>query len=103
MSPRSEAAQIAAPKPSSLPPEGLGVVPVQVDGRARLAQLGVALIAGEYDITDGNYTSAVLAAQKGLPILVIAGNDVGADDHAIMVAEDSRFQGPPTSRAPGSR
>jgi ABC-type nitrate/sulfonate/bicarbonate transport system substrate-binding protein len=70
--------------------QGLDVTLEQTSGGAQAIP---SLIAGEYDITYGNYTSAVLAAQKGLPILVIAGNDVGADDHAIMVAEDSRFQG----------
>ncbi|MGY1637692.1 ABC transporter substrate-binding protein [Geodermatophilus sp. SYSU D00742] len=58
------------------------------------AQAIPSLIAGEYDITYGNYTSALLAAQQGLPVRIIAGNDVGAEDHAIMVAPDSSFQQP---------
>jgi ABC-type nitrate/sulfonate/bicarbonate transport system substrate-binding protein len=56
------------------------------------AQAIPSLIAGEYDITYGNYTSALLAAQQGLPVQIIAGNDVGAEDHAIMVAPDSPYQ-----------
>jgi ABC-type nitrate/sulfonate/bicarbonate transport system substrate-binding protein len=58
------------------------------------AQAIPSLIAGEYDITYGNYTSALLAAQQGLPIRIIAGNDVGADDHGIMVNADSPLQEP---------
>ncbi|MBB3087022.1 ABC transporter substrate-binding protein [Geodermatophilus sabuli] len=58
------------------------------------AQAIPSLIAGEYDITYGNYTSALLAAQQGLPVRIIAGNDVGAEDHAIMVAPDSPYQAP---------
>lgn len=44
-----------------------------------------ALASGNVDITYANYTSALLAAQQGLPIVLIAGNDVGADDHGIYV------------------
>lgn len=58
------------------------------------AQAVPSMMAGEYDITYGNYTSALLAAQKGLPIRIIAGNDVGADDHGIMVNEDSDLRSP---------
>lgn len=69
--------------------QGLDVTLEQTAGGAQAIP---SLIAGEYDITYGNYTSAVLAAQEGLPIQIIAGNDVGADDHAIMVAADSPYQ-----------
>lgn len=69
--------------------EGLEVTLEQTAGGAQAIP---SLIAGEFDIVYGNYTSAVLAAQQGLPIQVLAGNDVGADDHAIMVAQDSPFQ-----------
>jgi ABC-type nitrate/sulfonate/bicarbonate transport system substrate-binding protein len=62
---------------------------VTLEQTAGGAQAIPSLIAGEYDITYGNYTSALLAAQQGLPIRIIAGNDVGADDHSIMVAPDS--------------
>jgi ABC-type nitrate/sulfonate/bicarbonate transport system substrate-binding protein len=65
---------------------------VQLVQTAGGAQAIPGLVAGEYDITYGNYTSALLAAQQGLPIRIVAGNDVGADDHAIMVAADSPFQ-----------
>ncbi|MGK5113193.1 MULTISPECIES: ABC transporter substrate-binding protein [unclassified Geodermatophilus] len=70
---------------------GLDVTLEQTSGGAQAIP---SLIAGEYDITYGNYTSAVLAAQQGLPVRIVAGNDVGATDHAIMVAADSPFQGP---------
>jgi ABC-type nitrate/sulfonate/bicarbonate transport system substrate-binding protein len=69
--------------------EGLDVTLEQTSGGAQAIP---SLIAGEYDITYGNYTSAVLAAQQGLPIRIIAGNDVGATDHAIMVAPDAPYQ-----------
>ncbi|WP_324278004.1 ABC transporter substrate-binding protein [Blastococcus brunescens] len=71
--------------------QGLDVTLEQTSGGAQAIP---SLIAGEYDITYGNYTSALLAAQQGLPIRIIAGNDVGADDHGIMVNEDSPFQEP---------
>lgn len=58
------------------------------------AQALPSLVAGEYDITYGNYTSALLAAQQGLPVRIIAGNDVGAEDHGIMVNADSDLQSP---------
>ncbi|MGY1821742.1 ABC transporter substrate-binding protein [Geodermatophilus sp. SYSU D00079] len=65
---------------------------VTLDQTSGGAQAIPSLVAGEYDITYGNYTSALLAAQQGLPIRVVAGNDVGADDHAIMVAADSPYR-----------
>jgi ABC-type nitrate/sulfonate/bicarbonate transport system substrate-binding protein len=65
---------------------------VTLEQTAGGAQALPSLIAGEYDITYGNYTSALLAAQQGLPVVIIAGNDVGADDHAIMVRDDSDLQ-----------
>ncbi|VXB92167.1 ABC transporter substrate-binding protein [Citricoccus sp. K5] len=51
-----------------------------------------ALASGNVDITYANYTSALLAAQQGLPIVLIAGNDVGADDHGIYVDPDSGIE-----------
>ncbi|MGK5114811.1 ABC transporter substrate-binding protein [Geodermatophilus sp. CPCC 205506] len=68
---------------------GLDVTLEQTSGGAQAIP---SLIAGEYDITYGNYTSALLAAQQGLPVRIVAGNDVGADDHAIMVAPDAPYQ-----------
>ena len=53
-----------------------------------------ALVSGEFDFTYTNYTSALLAAEKGLPIQLVAGNDVGAMDHGVFVAEDSTLSGP---------
>ncbi|MEV7649410.1 ABC transporter substrate-binding protein [Arthrobacter sp. NPDC089319] len=48
-----------------------------------------ALISGSVDLTYANYTSALLAAEQGLPIRLVAGNDVGKGDHGIFVAADS--------------
>lgn len=67
---------------------------VELEQTAGGAQAIPTLMAGEQDIVFSNYTSAVLAAQQGLPIRIIAGNDVGADEHAIMVNGDSPFQEP---------
>jgi ABC-type nitrate/sulfonate/bicarbonate transport system substrate-binding protein len=52
-----------------------------------------ALASGDVDITYTNYTSALLAAQKGLPVVMIAGNDIGAEDHGIFVDPDSGIKG----------
>jgi ABC-type nitrate/sulfonate/bicarbonate transport system substrate-binding protein len=67
---------------------------VELQQTAGGAQAIPSLVAGELDITYGNYTSALLAAQQGLPVRIIAGNDVGADDHALMVAPDAPYQRP---------
>jgi ABC-type nitrate/sulfonate/bicarbonate transport system substrate-binding protein len=56
------------------------------------AQAIPSLMAGDYDITYTNYSSAILAAQQGLPIVFVAGNDVGASDHGIYVAGDSPIE-----------
>lgn len=53
-----------------------------------------ALVSGEFDFTYTNYTSALLAAEQGLPIRLVAGNDVGAADHGIFVAADSEMSEP---------
>lgn len=58
------------------------------------AQAIPALVAGSFDITYGNYTSVFLAAQQGLPLQLVAGNDIGGDDHSVLVAADSPIQGP---------
>jgi ABC-type nitrate/sulfonate/bicarbonate transport system substrate-binding protein len=71
--------------------EGLDVTLEQTAGGAQAIP---SLVAGELDIVYGNYTSALLAAQQGLPVRILAGNDVGADDHAIMVAGNSSLQEP---------
>lgn len=71
--------------------EGLDVTLEQTAGGAQAIP---SLVAGELDIVYGNYTSALLAAQQGLPVRILAGNDVGADDHAIMVTGDSSLQEP---------
>lgn len=56
------------------------------------AQAIPALQAREVDVTYANYTSALLAAQQGLPIVLFAGNDVGRDDHGIYVNPDSGIE-----------
>lgn len=53
------------------------------------AEAIAALVSGQYDITYSNYTSAVLAQAQGLPITIVAANDVGAGDHGVYVTEDS--------------
>lgn len=66
--------------------EGLDVDLQQTAGGAQAIP---ALVSGEYDLTYANYTSIVLAAQQGLDVQIFSGNDVGAEDHALMVAADS--------------
>lgn len=56
------------------------------------AQAIPSLMAGDYDVTYTNYSSAIVAAQQGLPIVFVAGNDVGASDHGIYVAADSSVE-----------
>ncbi|GAB3347400.1 ABC transporter substrate-binding protein [Modestobacter lapidis] len=67
---------------------------VELTPTAGGAQAIPALVAGEFDIAYGNYTSAFLAAQQGLPLRLVAGNDVGGDDHSLLVAGNSPLQGP---------
>lgn len=69
--------------------EGLDVELGQTTGGAQAIP---ALMAGEYDIVFSNYVSGILAAQQGLPIQVIAANNVGAADHGIVVPADSSVQ-----------
>ncbi|MDN5890400.1 MAG: ABC transporter substrate-binding protein, partial [Yaniella sp.] len=47
------------------------------------------LISGDIDILYSNYTSILLAAEQGLPVALLAGNDIATDDHGIFVSEDS--------------
>lgn len=68
------------------------VVDVELAATAGGAQAIPSLVAGEYDITYANYTSAILAAQQGLPLAFAAGNDLGAEDHGIFVREDSDIE-----------
>lgn len=67
---------------------------VELHTTAGGAQAIPSLVAGEYDFVYTNYVSAVIAAEQGLPVVVVAGNDVGADDHAIMVTADSPLSEP---------
>lgn len=69
--------------------EGLDVALGQTTGGAQAIP---ALMAGEYDIVFSNYVSGILAAQQGLPVQVIAANNVGAADHGIVVAADSAIE-----------
>lgn len=71
--------------------EGLDVELLQTSGGAQALP---SLMAEEYDITFLNYTSAILGAQQGLPVRIIAGNDIGVDDHGIMVNDDSPLKKP---------
>ena len=64
-------------------------VDVELGATSGGAQAIPSLVAGEYDITYGNYTSAILAAAQGLPLVFVAGNDVGATDHGIFVQAGS--------------
>lgn len=47
------------------------------------------LMAGDFDFTYANYTSIFLAAQKGLPLQLVAGNDLGVGDQGIWVKKNS--------------
>lgn len=67
-------------------------VEVELMPTAGGAQAIPSLVAGDYDITYANYTSAMLAAQQGLPLVFVAGNDIGATDHGIYVTEDSPIE-----------
>lgn len=71
--------------------EGLNVELMQTSGGAQALP---SLMAGEYDITFLNYTSAILGAHQGMSLRIIAGNDIGTSDHGIMVNEDSPLKEP---------
>ena len=70
--------------------EGIDVELVQTQGGAAAIP---ALVFGSIDFAYTNYTSALLAVQQGLPIRLVAGNDVGDSDHGIFVAPDSGIAG----------
>ncbi|WP_146339801.1 ABC transporter substrate-binding protein [Nesterenkonia sp. NBAIMH1] len=67
----------------------LDVELVETEGGAEAI---AALVSGQYDITYSNYTSAVLANAQGLPLVIVAANDVGADDHGVFVSPDSDIE-----------
>ncbi|MFB0836105.1 ABC transporter substrate-binding protein [Arthrobacter halodurans] len=69
--------------------QGLDVELVQTQGGAAAIP---ALVSGSIDFAYTNYTSALLAVQQGLPIRLVAGNDVGDSDHGIFVAADSGIE-----------
>lgn len=84
------ASAVHAAESGAFEAEGLEVELLPTSGGAQAIPF---LMAGEYDITYGNYTSAILAAEQGLlPLKIIAGNDIGATDHGIMVNADSPLQ-----------
>lgn len=66
--------------------EGLDVTLEQVPGGAQAIP---SLVSGDFDLIYSNYVSLIVAASQGLPLQVVAGNDVGADDHGIFVAAGS--------------
>ena len=66
--------------------EGLDVTLEPVPGGAQAIP---SLVSGDFDLIYSNYVSLIVAASKGLPLQVVAGNDVGADDHGIFVKAGS--------------
>src|SRR5690625_2035256 len=79
---------------------GLHVELMQTEGRAAAIP---SLISGDVDILYSNYTSILLAAEQGLSVALVSGNDVAKDDHGIFVAEDSDKIGRASRREGGSR
>jgi len=53
------------------------------------AQGIASVISGNLDFTYANYTSVFLAAQKGLPLQLVSGNDLGVGDQGVFVKKDS--------------
>jgi NitT/TauT family transport system substrate-binding protein len=68
---------------------GISAELIQTQGGAQAIP---ALNSGDVDLTYANYTSALLARQQGLPIVLIAGNDIGIDDHGIYVDPDAGIE-----------
>lgn len=68
---------------------GIKVELTQTEGGAAAIP---SLISGDVDILYSNYTSILLAAEQGLPVALVAGNDVAKDDHGIFVPEDSDIE-----------
>lgn len=66
--------------------EGVEVELVPTGGGAEAIPL---LLSGDVDFTYTNYTSALLAVEKGLPLTFVSGNDVGDADHGIFVTKES--------------
>src|SRR5699024_10515755 len=69
--------------------QGINAEMTQTEGGAAAIP---SLISGDVDILYSNYTSVLLAAEQGLPVVLISGNDVAKDDHGIFVAEDSDIE-----------
>src|SRR5690625_1172313 len=65
---------------------GLAAELTQTEGGAAAIP---SLVSGEVDILYSNYTSILLAAEQGLPVTMVAGNDVATDDHGIFVPAES--------------
>lgn len=68
---------------------GIDAELIQTEGGAAAIP---SLISGEVDILYSNYTSILLAAEQGLPVAIVSGNDIAKDDHGIFVTEDSDIE-----------
>lgn len=68
---------------------GINAELIQTEGGAAAIP---SLISGEVDILYSNYTSILLAAEQGLPVAMVSGNDVATDDHGIFVTEESEIE-----------
>lgn len=80
---------IQADQAGYLEEAGIAAELVQTEGGAAAIPM---LVSGEVDILYSNYTSILLAAEQGLPVVMVAGNDVATDDHGIFVPEDSDIE-----------
>lgn len=77
---------VQASEAGYLEESGIAAELMQTEGGAAAIP---SLISGDVDILYSNYTSILLAAEQGLPVTLVAGNDVAKDDHGIFVPEDS--------------
>lgn len=72
--------------------EGLTVEPQVIQGGAAAVP---ALVAGELDLTIGNYVSFILAASQGLDVRIVSEGSRGAPENtALLVAGDSEIVEP---------
>lgn len=80
------ATMVQADEAGYLEDAGISAELVQTEGGAAAIP---SLVSGDVDILYSNYTSILLAAEQGLPVVLVAGNDVAKDDHGIFVPDDS--------------
>ncbi|WP_022869886.1 ABC transporter substrate-binding protein [Yaniella halotolerans] len=80
---------IQAEEAGYLEEAGISAELMQTEGGAAAIP---SLISGDIDILYSNYTSILLAAEQGLPVALVAGNDIATDDHGIFVTEDSDIE-----------